>query len=61
MAALRSIWKGHLRFSLVTIPVRVYNAVDTAESIHFNQIHRDDNGRVGSTTSAARSAIRSSR
>jgi DNA end-binding protein Ku len=47
MAALRSIWKGHLRFSLVTIPVRVYNAVDTAESIHFNQIHRDDNGRVG--------------
>ena len=47
MAALRSIWKGHLRFSLVTIPVRVYNAVDTAETIHFNQIHRDDNGRVG--------------
>src|SRR5512134_3453917 len=47
MAALRSIWKGHLRFSLVTIPIRVYNAVDTAETIHFNQIHRDDNGRVG--------------
>jgi DNA end-binding protein Ku len=47
MAALRSIWKGHLRFSLVTIPIRVYNAVDTAESISFNQIHRDDNGRVG--------------
>ncbi len=47
MAALRSIWKGHLRFSLVTIPVRVYNAVDTAETIHFNQIHREDNGRVG--------------
>ncbi len=47
MAALRSIWKGHLRFSLVTIPIRVYNAVDTAESIHFNQIHKDDNGRVG--------------
>jgi DNA end-binding protein Ku len=47
MPALRSIWKGHLRFSLVTIPIRVYNAVDTAESIHFNQIHRDDNGRVG--------------
>jgi len=47
MAALRSIWKGHLRFSLVTIPIRVYNAVDTAESISFNQIHRDDNGRIG--------------
>jgi DNA end-binding protein Ku len=47
MAALRSIWKGHIRFSLVTIPVRVYNAVDTAESISFNQIHRECNGRIG--------------
>jgi len=47
MAALRSIWKGHLRFSLVTIPIRVYNAVDTAESVSFNQIHRDCNGRIG--------------
>jgi DNA end-binding protein Ku len=47
MAALRSIWKGHIRFSLVTIPVRVYNAVDTAESISFNQIHRACNGRIG--------------
>jgi DNA end-binding protein Ku len=47
MPALRSIWKGHLRFSLVTIPIRVYNAVDTAESVSFNQIHKDCNGRVG--------------
>lgn len=47
MAALRSIWKGHLRFSLVTIPVRIYNAVDSAETISFNQIHRDCNGRIG--------------
>jgi DNA end-binding protein Ku len=47
MPALRSIWKGHIRFSLVTIPIRVYNAVDTAESISFNQIHREDNGRIG--------------
>ncbi len=47
MPALRSIWKGHIRFSLVTIPVRIYNAVDTAESISFNQIHKEDNGRIG--------------
>jgi len=47
MAALRSIWKGHLRFSLVTIPIRVYNAVDTAEAVSFNQIHRECNGRIG--------------
>lgn len=44
---MRSIWKGHIRFSLVTIPVRIYNAVDTAESIRFNQLHKEDNGQVG--------------
>jgi DNA end-binding protein Ku len=47
MPQLRSIWKGHIRFSLVTIPVRIYNAVDTAESVSFNQIHRECNGRIG--------------
>ena len=44
---MRSIWKGHIRFSLVTIPIRVYNAVDTAETVHFNQLHRGCNGPIG--------------
>ncbi len=44
---MRSIWKGHIRFSLVTIPVRIYNAVDTEEAIRFNQLHKEDNGAVG--------------
>jgi len=44
---MRSIWKGHIQFSLVTIPIRIYNAVDTTESIRFNQLHKDDNGPVG--------------
>ena len=44
---MRSIWKGHIRFSLVTIPIRIYNAVDTEEAIKFNQLHKDDNGPVG--------------
>src|SRR6266487_1721061 len=44
---MRSIWKGHIRFSLVTIPIRIYNAVDTEESIRFNQLHKEDNGAVG--------------
>src|SRR5215471_1749148 len=44
---MRSIWKGHIRFSLVTIPVRIYNAVDTQETIRFNQLHKEDNGPVG--------------
>jgi DNA end-binding protein Ku len=44
---MRSIWKGHIRFSLVTIPIRIYNAVDTEEVIRFNQLHKEDNGPVG--------------
>src|SRR5216684_3247011 len=44
---MRSIWKGHIRFSLVTIPIRIYNAVDTAETIRFQQLHKEDNGAVG--------------
>src|SRR5262245_37064845 len=44
---MRAIWKGHIQFSLVTIPVRIYNAVDTEETIRFNQLHKEDNGPVG--------------
>lgn len=47
MPQLRSIWKGHIRFSLVTIPIRIYNAVDTAQSVSFNQLHKECNGRIG--------------
>jgi DNA end-binding protein Ku len=32
---------------LVTIPIRIYNAVDTEETIRFNQLHKEDNGAVG--------------
>ena len=44
---MRSIWKGHIRFLLVAIPIRVYNAIEAAERIQFNQLHRDDFGPVG--------------
>ena len=44
---MRSIWKGHLQFSLVTIPIRIYNAVNREETIRFNQLHKVDNGPVG--------------
>jgi len=44
---MRSIWKGHIRFLLVAIPVRVYNAIETSEKIQFNQLHRDDFGPIG--------------
>ncbi|MEP6718559.1 MAG: Ku protein [bacterium] len=44
---MRSIWKGHIRFLLVAIPVRIYNAIETAEKIQFNQLHREDYGPIG--------------
>lgn len=44
---MRSIWKGHIRFSLVTVPIAIYNALETSESISFNQLHREDNGPIG--------------
>lgn len=44
---MRSIWKGHIRFSLVTIPICIYNAIETSETISFKQLHREDNGQVG--------------
>ena len=44
---MRSIWKGHIRFLLVAIPVRVYNAIETSEKIQFNQLHREDYGPIG--------------
>jgi len=44
---MRSIWKGHIRFSLVTIPIRIYSAIEPTESIKFNQVHRSCNGPVG--------------
>jgi DNA end-binding protein Ku len=36
-----------MRFSLVTIPIRIYSAVDSGETIRFNQLHKDDHGPVG--------------
>jgi len=43
---MRAIWKGHIRFSLVTIPVRIYNAIDTAQTIRFNQINKHTNSPI---------------
>src|SRR5713226_8680603 len=44
---MRSIWKGHIRFLFVAIPVRIYNAVEASERIQFNQLHREDFGPIG--------------
>src|SRR5687768_12573947 len=38
-AAARPIWKGHIRLSLVSIPVELFTATKTTEKIAFRQIH----------------------
>ena len=43
---MRAIWKGHIQFSLVTIPVRIYNAIDTAQSISFNLLSKEGHNPV---------------
>jgi DNA end-binding protein Ku len=45
----RAYWKGFLRLSLVSVGVAVYNAVDTAAEIKFNQIHRPSGKRINYT------------
>jgi DNA end-binding protein Ku len=37
--AARPTWKGYIKVSLVTIPVRVYPATESSAAISFNQLH----------------------
>jgi DNA end-binding protein Ku len=40
-----SIWKGHLTFGLISVPVRLVAAA-RGESISFNQLHKKDHSRI---------------
>ena len=44
--AARPTWKGFLKVSLVTVPVRVFPATDTARSLSFNQLHAECQTRI---------------
>jgi len=44
---MRSIWKGHIQFSLVTIPIRVYNAYDSGKKLHFSLLSKEGHNPVG--------------
>ncbi|MFO1033257.1 MAG: Ku protein [Hyphomicrobiales bacterium] len=52
MAEIRSFWKGHLRLSLVSIPVRMVTATKREREIHFHQIHRASKQRINYTKTA---------
>jgi DNA end-binding protein Ku len=42
---MRSIWNGAITFGLISIPVRLYAAVEE-KSLRFHQLHAADNGRI---------------
>src|SRR5262249_52222814 len=44
-----SVWKGHLTFGLVSLPVRLFSAA-RPESVHFNLLHKSDNSRIKQIT-----------
>ncbi|HEX6227122.1 MAG TPA: Ku protein [Chryseolinea sp.] len=43
---MRAIWKGHIQFSLVTIPIRIYNAIDSGQTISFNLLSKEGHNPV---------------
>jgi DNA end-binding protein Ku len=42
----RSIWKGHLKLELITLPVRLYTMLNEAEKVSFNQLHKGCHQRL---------------
>ncbi len=42
---MKAIWKGYLKLSLVTIPVKMYNAV-SRKAIQFHLLHKDCGARI---------------
>ena len=42
----RAIWSGTVSFGLVSVPVKMYSAIEEAD-LHFHLIHEPDNGRIG--------------
>jgi DNA end-binding protein Ku len=40
-----TVWKGHLTFGLVSLPIKLFTAA-RGETISFNQLHKEDHSRV---------------
>ncbi|MGH2819732.1 MAG: Ku protein, partial [Actinomycetota bacterium] len=42
---MRPLWKGAITFGLISIPVRLYSAVEN-KSVKFHLLHEEDGGRI---------------
>ncbi|MBI1789499.1 MAG: Ku protein [Acidobacteria bacterium] len=40
-----SVWKGHLTFGLVALPVRLFSAA-RGQTVNFNMLHKSDHSRI---------------
>lgn len=46
----RATWKGHLKLSLISFPVRFYNAINSGRRIALNQLHSTCKQRIRTQT-----------
>lgn len=44
--APRTSWKGFIKLSLVSVPVKAYTANNTSEDVRLNQLHQECHSRV---------------
>src|SRR5687768_12753391 len=44
--AVRSSWKGYLKFSLVSVPIKGYSATTAAGSVPLHQLHDKCHRRI---------------
>jgi len=44
--AARPTWKGYLKISLVTVPIKVFPATDAGATLSFNQLHAECQTRI---------------
>ncbi len=43
---MRTIWKGHLSFGLISVPVGLYAALESSERVSFRLLHRKDHAPI---------------
>lgn len=46
MATGRPVWSGHIRLSLVSLPVKLYTATESKAKLSFHQIHEPSGKRI---------------
>lgn len=44
--AARASWRGYLKLSLVSCPVKLFTATTTTNRITFNMLHKETHNRI---------------